>query len=212
MAKVWLSSPLISAILLWPSCDQQPRCLLERAFIIDVQKRIVEIQPFGAAVHDIGDTEVIEQRDAPVRRSRRRDIDGIHLLVGHDAPVGRFLLIGSGGAQHEVEVVGARIIAQPGQELDEMRVDVHACAGRHHVADHPGLAGGQPAGARVGPVAVPLGGVHYAPARLLVDLRIAVQGAAHRGLRQGQHVRKLFQVHRRSSKALSNRRRICGAG
>ena len=78
----------------------------------------------------------------------------------------------------------AGIVAEPGQEFDEMRVDVDAVAGRHDVADHAGLAGRQPPRARVWPIAVALGRVDDAAARFLGDLGIAVQGAADRGLRQ----------------------------
>ena len=77
-------------------------------------------------MHDVGDAELVEQRDAPVGRPRRGDVDGVDLLVGDDAPIGRFLLVGCGRRQHQVELVGARIVAEPGQELDEMRVDVDA--------------------------------------------------------------------------------------
>ncbi len=84
-----------------------------------------------------------------------------------------------------------------------MRIDVDGRTRRHDVADHAGLAGGEPARARVRAVAVPLGGVGDTPARLLADLRIAVQRAAHRGLRQGQHVGQLLEVHPSAPKCQS---------
>jgi hypothetical protein len=139
-------------------------------------------------MHDEGDAELVEQGDAAVVRARRRDIDRVDLLVGDDAAIGRLLVQGIRRAQHQVELVAAGIVAEARQELDEMRIDVDRCPRRHDIADHPGLAGRQPARARVRPVAVALGGIGDPAARLFADLRIAVQRAAHRGLRQRQHV------------------------
>ena len=156
---------------------------------------IVEIEPLAAAMHDERNAELVEQRDAPVGRARRRDIDGVDLLVGDDAAVGGLLVVGVGRGEHEVEIVPARIVAEAGEEFDEMRIDVDRSACRQHIADHAGLAGRQPPRAGVRPVAVPLGRVRNAPPRLLADFRIAVQRPAHRRLRKIEHVGELFQVH-----------------
>ena len=184
--------------------DEQAGRLLEGRLVVDVQIGIGKLQAFRAPVDDVGDAQRGEQRHPPIGRPRRGDVDGIDLLVGDDAPVGGLLLVGRGRAQHQVEVVDPRIVAEARQELDEMRVDVHRGAGRHDIADHPGLAGRQAPGTGVWAIAVPLGCIHDAAPRLLADLRIAVEGAADRGLRQREHGRELFQVH---SKALSNLRR-----
>ena len=49
----------------------QPRGIVERRLIVDVLQ-IVEIQPFGTAVHDIGDAEPVKQH---TRRSAGRGDD-----------------------------------------------------------------------------------------------------------------------------------------
>src|SRR5690606_32274495 len=122
------------------------------------------------------------------------DVKRVDLLVGGDAPIGGDLLLDRRGRQRKVEVVRAGIVAQPREELDKVRIDVDAHAGRHDIADHPGLAGRQATRTRVRPVAVATRGVGDTTARFLRDLGIAVEGAAYRRLRQGQHFGELLKV------------------
>ena len=199
MAKVCVSSPLISADPPVAELHEQPRRLVEGAFIVDVDEGIVEIEAFAAAMHDEGNAELRGAapragRPAAARRCRRRRPACWRRCGGRWSPRRRR----RPGDSTRSSSCAARIVAEAGQELDEMRVDVDGGAGRHDIADHAGLAGRQPPRARVGPVAMALGGVHHAPARFLADLRIAVQRAAHRRLRKRQHLRQLLEVHRRS--------------
>ena len=118
-----------------PKLHQKPGRLMKRRLVVDVHEGIVEVEPLAAAMHDEGNAELVEQRDAPVGRARRRDVDGVDLLVGDDAAIGGFLVVGVGRRENKVEIVPARIVPKAGEEFDEVRIDVDRGAGRKHVSD-----------------------------------------------------------------------------
>ena len=61
--------------------------------------------------------------------------------------------------------------------------------------DGAGAAGGEAPGASIGPVAEAAARLRRRGPGLLVDFRIAIEGAAHGGLREPQLVRQVFEFH-----------------
>jgi len=147
-------------------------------------------------MQDKGQPQIAEHADAAIVGVGRGDDDRIDALAGGGTAVGGdlFLLRRHGRYQH-VDLVMEEALGHSSQELDGVRA---IGAAVQHPAEGAGAAGGEPAGAGIRAVAEASRRVGDAPARGLVDLGVAVEGAADRGLREAQIARQLLEIHTQS--------------
>ena len=168
---------------------QHFRGAAEAALIVDVEEG-EGAGCLGAAVHDEGHAHARQHGHARIAHRRAAD----HERVDRAQARGAHRAVERGHDQHVAVRLG-HAPGDAGQELCEMRVDGEAVVeGKEH-ADHAGATRGQSPRAGIGAVVVPARRFHHPAAGLLAHLRIAVERAAHRRLRQAEMLRQFPEIH-----------------
>ena len=147
-------------------------------------------------MHDIGKADGIQQLQPRIGHAWRMHDDAIHGAARMQIVVNAFLvIIRDDGQDHVIAVAGVGFTG-PGDEIGKDRVhDLMLGGDGNDMADGHGAAGGQPDGAGIGAVIVPLGRRHDPLARRFVDLGIAVERAADRRRGQAKLLGQLLEVH-----------------
>ena len=176
--------------------DQQFGRALKGAAVVHVDPGIGDGPRARAPVHDKGQTQVAQQRDAGFAGAGAVQHHAIDPAARGKAAIGLFfLVVGDDGQDHFI--ARARIaFARACDEIGKDRVH-HLVLGRdgNDMADGHRPARRQPPRGGRGAIVELARGILDPSARGLADLGIAVERAADRGLRQPQGLRQFFEVH-----------------
>ncbi len=173
---------------------QQVACRsFERAGVVDIEPgdRFANI---GSPVQDEGDTQASEKLCSFVADGGRMQYNGVNLLTRRQSAVGsQFLLMARDRRHEHVDLLTGHVAADAGEKFRHMGAKLIGTA--QHQTNGTGPSGGQAQRAGIGSVSEQVRGLRDAPPRGLVDFRIAIERAAHRGLRQAEMLGEVLQSH-----------------